>query len=228
MRHFIILSFMLLGLLSCKAPVTDSSKKAENPIKLAKYYIRYVESIKELQLEAKYFNKNDSAYPVPGGVYHSDIKLEAKNLPKEGWVHRYIKRPEMADSLYVFKYSPIEGLELKDSVIFAMYPDFKLETPKISKKVGGLLSWTGNSLGQDDGLTLIFDDASGTSYTINHVGITRGAQLEIRPEHLEVFAKGKAVLRVVHKKTVIGKIANMRIVRLTEYYRSPVELEIVD
>jgi hypothetical protein len=60
------------------------------------------------------------------------------------------------------------------------------------------------------------------------VGITRGPQLEIRPEFLEVFAKGKGVLRIVHKKTVIEKKDEQRSVKLTEYYRIPLDIEIVD
>jgi hypothetical protein len=219
---------LAFALLSCKTQISDKAKKDDSPVKIAKYYVRYIEQIKELQLEAKYINKSDSTFSMPGGVYVSDFKLEGKNLPKEGWMHRYIKRPSGCDSLYVFSYKPVADFEVKDSIIFPIYRNFKLETPKISKKNGGLVSWSGNSLMQDDGLTLVFEDAFGTSYTINHVGITRGPQLEIRPEFLEVFAKGKGVLRIVHKKTVIEKKDEQRSVKLTEYYRIPLEIEIVD
>ena len=223
-----LIFLLALALFSCKTQVTDKTKGEESPVKIAKYYIRYVEQIKELQLEAKFINKSDSTFGMPGGVFVKDFKLEGKNLPKEGWMHRYIKRPSACDSLYVFSYNPDGKNEAKDSIIFPIYHNFKLETPKISKKNGGLVSWSGNSLMQDDGLTLVFEDASGASYTINHVGITRGPQLEIRPEFLEVFAKGKGILRVVHKKTVIDKNEEKRSVRLTEYYRVPIEMEIVD
>lgn len=223
-----VIFLMAFSLFSCKTQIADKTKNEVTPVKIAKYYVRYVEQIKELQLEAKYINSNDSTFSIPGGVSVADLKMEAKNLPKEGWMHRYIKRPSGCDSLYVFSYNPGLKNEIKDSVIFPIYRNFKLETPKISKKTGGLVSWSGNSLTQDDGLTLVFEDASGVSYTINHVGITRGPQLEIRPEFLEVFAKGKGILRVVHKKTIIGKTDNQRSVRLTEYYRMPIDMEIVD
>jgi hypothetical protein len=223
-----IIFLLGLALFSCKTQTTDKPKGEESPVKIAKYYVRYVEQIKELQLEAKFINKSDSTFGIAGGVNVKDFKLETKNLPKEGWIHRYVKRPSGYDSLYVFTYNPDGKNETKDSVIFPVYQNFKLETPKISKKTGGLVSWSGSSLGQEDGLTMVFEDASGANYTINHVGITRGPQLEIRPEFLEVFAKGKGILRVVHKKTVIDKKEDKRCVRLTEYYRIPIEMEIVD
>jgi hypothetical protein len=223
-----VIFLMAFSLFSCKTQIADKTKNDVSPVKIAKYYVRYVEQIKELQLEAKYINSNDSTFSVPGGVSVADFKLEAKNLPKEGWMHRYIKRPSGCESLYVFSYNPGIKNETKDTVVFPIYKNFKLETPKISKKTGGLVSWSGSSLGQEDGLTMVFEDASGASYTINHVGITRGPQLEIRPEFLEVFAKGKGILRVVHKKTVIDKKGEKRCVRLTEYYRIPIEMEIVD
>jgi hypothetical protein len=228
MFKFYVIFLFAIVLISCKTQISDKSKSEESPVKIAKYYVRYVEQIKELQLEAKYINSNDSTFSIPGGVSVADFKLEAKNLPKEGWLHRYIKRPSGYDSLYVFSYNPGIKNETKDTVVFPIYKNFKLETPKISKKTGGLVSWSGSSLGQEDGLTMVFEDASGASYTINHVGITRGPQLEIRPEFLEVFAKGKGILRVVHKKTVIDKKGEKRCVRLTEYYRIPIEMEIVD
>ncbi len=222
--------FIIIFFSACsgKNLITAETKTTESQFNLIKYYIRYIEQSKEIQLEAKYFGKNDSAMAVKAGVFVSDVKLDAKKLPKEGWIHRYIKRPADYDSLYVFRYEAMKGQETKDSVYFRIFNDFKLETIKISKKNGGLLSWSGNALSQDEGLTLVFEDASGMSYTINHVGITRGPKLEIRPEHIEVFAKGKAILRVVHKKTEIDKKGNIRMVRLTEYYRSPIQLEITE
>jgi hypothetical protein len=229
MRNIFLFSALLVLLVSaCKTSANEAKKQEERPIKLIKYYVRYIEQSKELQVEAKFFNQNDSAFAMPGGVMVSDFKLEAKSLPKEGWMHRYIKRPSSCDSLYVFNYKSGENYERNDSVFFQKYNNFQIATPKISKKTGGLITWNGSSLTQDDGLTLVFEDAAGVSYTINHVGITRGAQLEVRPEHLEVFAKGKAILRAVHKRSLFEKRGDTRMVRLTEYYRTPKEVEIVD
>ncbi len=225
---FLFSTLLVLLISSCKTTANEAKKQEEIPIKLIKYYVRYIEQSKELQVEVKFYNQNDSAFSMPEGVMVADFKLEAKNLPKEGWMHRFIKRPSRYDSLYIFNYKSGENMERKDSVFFPIYQNFQIATPKISKKTGGLLTWDGNSLTQDDGLTLVFEDASGISYTINHVGITRGPQLEVRPEHLEVFAKGKAILRAVHKRTVIGERGNTRMIRLTEYYRTPMEVEIID
>jgi len=221
------LLFIIPFLFSCKNANT-AEKKQSSPFKMKKYYVRYIEQSKQAQFEAKFYNEKDSAIPISGGVFVSDSKLEAKNLPKEGWIHRYIKRPASFDSLFIFSVNFSKDQIFKDSVLMSVYPEFKLATPKLSKKTGGLITWKGNALGQEDGLTLVFEDKEGLNFTNNHVGITRGAQFEIRPEVLAGLKKGKVVIRAVHKRTTVDKVENTRKVVLTEYYRVPFEAEIVD
>jgi len=229
MRYiFALLSLFMLLFSACQPSASQTKKEAELSIKLVKYYVRYIEQSKELQVEAKFFNEHDSSFIVPSGVFIADTKLEGKKLPKEGWVHRHIKRPAGFDSLCVFRYNVSATVVHKDTVSFPTYPDFKLATPKISKKTGGLVTWAGTSLTQEDVFTLIFEDNLGNHYTDNHAGITRGAQLEIRPEHVAPLAKGKITIRVVHKRSTIDKVGDTRMVRLVEYYRTPIEAEIVD
>lgn len=221
------LLFIIPFIFSCKNANTVE-KKQSSPFKMIKYYVRYIEQNKQAQFEAKFYNEKDSAFPVSGGVFISDNKLEAKNLPREGWIHRHIKRPASFDSTYIFSVNFSKDQIFKDSVKMPVYPDFKLATPKLSKKTGGLITWTGNALGQEDGLTLLFEDNEGLNFTNNHVGITRGPQFEIRPEVLAGLKKGKVVIRAVHKRTTVDKSDNTRKVVLTEYYRIPFEAEIVD
>jgi hypothetical protein len=226
-----IFAFSLLFTLlfsACQPSASQNKKEEELSIKLVKYYVRYIEQSKELQVEAKFFNDNDSSFIIPSGVFVSDTKLEGKKLPKEGWVHRHVKRPAGFDSLCIFSYNISPTVQRKDTVLFPTYPDFKLATPKISKKTGGLVTWAGTSLTQEDVFTLIFEDSAGSHYTDNHAGITRGPQLEIRPEHIAPLAKGKITIRAVHKRSTIDKVGDTRMVRLVEYYRTPIEAEIVD
>ena len=228
MKKILVLSILsILFFVACKN--SNTAQKKEIPtFKMIKYYVRYIEQSKELQVEAKYYNENDSAFAMPNGVFLADFKLEAKNLPREGWMHRFIKRPAFFDSLYVFEYKYSDSYSAKDSVLFPKFDSFRLATPKISKKNGGLVTWNGAALDQEDGLTLLFEDAAGNHITNNHVGLTRGPKVEIRPDFLEALSKGKAILRVVHKKSAISKIGDTRYIKLTEYYRSPIEVEITD
>lgn len=204
-----------------------SIKETPNPIKYIKYYVRYLEAGQELQLDAKYHNDSTSIALVDG-VFVGESKLNAKEFMKQGWVHRQISRGNKPDSAYIFRYNISPTLEKQDTVYLPIYADFELATPKMSKKTGGLLAWKGKSLQQSEGLVLIFEDAEGNHFTHTHRGVTQGAQFAIRPNLIETLSKGKATLRVVHKRETRQTTAKQQILKQSEYYRKAIEFEIVD
>jgi len=111
---------------------------------------------------------------------------------------------------------------------FPTYANFQLATPSLSKKTGGLLTWEGTSFRKEDGMVLIFEDEDGTTFSVNHAGITRGTKFEIRPAFIASLKEGKGTLRIVHKTRIEEVREKTGIVKEMEYYRKPIEIEIVN
>ena len=152
--------FLIVSFGACTSNEQPENKgEPEIKINYIKYYVRYLESGEELQLDAKYHN-DSIAIAIADGVFVGEKKLTAKELPREGWMHRFVKRGETADSLIIFRYNVSSSKEVQDTVSLPIYKDFSLETPQVSKKTGGLLVWKGSPLNHSDGLVLIFEDKS--------------------------------------------------------------------
>jgi hypothetical protein len=224
----LLIVLLLSSFVACNNQKIDTTpKEIANPVKYIKYYVRYLEAGLELQLEAKYHN-DSTTIAMPEGVFVGESKINAKELPRDGWVHRQISRGTKPDSAYIFRYNISPTLEKQDTIYLPIYADFELATPTISKKTGGLLAWKGKSLQQSEGLVLIFEDSEGNNFTHTHRGITQGAQFAIRPNLIETLSKGKAILRIVHKRETRSTTAKQQILKQSEYYRKPIEFEIVD
>lgn len=217
---------MLLTLGAC-GNHAQPKDEAQLSLRYIKYYIRYLETGRELQMDAKYHN-DSAAIAMLDGVYVDDIRLTAKELPREGWMHRYVGKSGIPNATFIFRYKLSPTVERQDTVEMPIYTDFELATPKIGKKTGGLLTWKGQPLMSNDGLVLIFEDSEGNNFTHTHRGITRGTQFEIRPDFIQTLAVGKGVLNIVHKRESRSTTATQQTFRQSEYYRKPIEFEIVE
>jgi len=219
--HFFM--FLLLAA-ACQPKAEPESQKEKTAFTVDRtyYYVRYLEDSKELQAEAR-FQQDTGSLVLPDKLYFEGQAMQPKKLPKIGWEYRYHERPAKFKDCYHFSYAGAS-----DTICFPSYSNFALKTPAISLATGGLLAWEGQPLGQAESLVLLFEDSKGQSKTVNHVGLTRGSQFEIRPEHLEGLNAGPASLRLVHKSTLIQKVDGQVEVIKLEYYRKVLKIEIVD
>ncbi|WCL80471.1 hypothetical protein PPO43_10880 [Saprospira sp. CCB-QB6] len=218
--HFFM--FLILAA-ACQSKMVEVKQEEHTPFAVERtyYYVRYLENSKELQAEAR-FQQDTGNLVLADKLYFEGQVMQPKKLPKVGWEYRYHERPSKFKGCYHFSY----GGE-SDTICFPTYTNFGLKTPEVSMTSGGLIAWEGQPLGQEESLVLLFEDAKGQVKTVNHVGLTRGSQFEIRPEHLEGLNVGAASLRLVHKSTVIQKIdGQVQVIKL-EYYRKTLKIEIV-
>ena len=225
MRTQLVIYFFMCLILAaaCQSKTVEVKEVEKTPFAVDRtyYYIRYLESSKELQAEVR-FQQDTGNLVLADKLYFEGQAMQPKKLPKIGWEYRYNQRPVKFKGCYQFSY----GGE-SDTLCFPTYTNFGLKTPEVSLNIGGLIAWEGQPLGQEESLVLLFEDAKGQVKTVNHVGLTRGSQFEIRPEHLEGLNVGPASLRLVHKSTVIQKIdGQVQVIKL-EYYRKTLKIEIV-
>jgi hypothetical protein len=219
--------FFVLALISACHLDKDKSKEGAAPIQFVKYYVRYVEEIKEVQTELKFYRDQDTSLILPVLVQCNKEKMYPKKLSSEGWIYKWIKRPIDVKSQFVFQYGSDSSQMIQDTINFLYLDSLILSTPQISKKNGGLLTWKGSTLQSEDQLTILFEDTNGNHFTVNHVGITRGPQLEIRPEHVESLLVGKSTIRLVHKNNEVDKVGDKKFSKTTEFYYKPIEAQII-
>jgi hypothetical protein len=226
-QKLLLLGLLVFGISACANPQNNKKGNAEPklPIKRINYYVRYLDINKEVQMEAKFYS-DSSNFLIPEGVFVNEDKMQVKKLPKVGWQHKLIKKPAPFDSSYVFKFKHNASFEQIDSLEFKVLGNLKLATPKIKAKTGGLIQWEGPALDKEDALTLIIEDSEGNPFTINHVGLTRGAKFEIRPELIENIKAGTASLRIVYKRREQIQKEGMIIQKLMEYYFRPIKFEL--
>ena len=84
--------FFVLALISACHLDKDKSKEGAAPIQFVKYYVRYVEEIKEVQTELKFYRDQDTSLILPVLVQCNKEKMYPKKLSSEGWIYKWIKR----------------------------------------------------------------------------------------------------------------------------------------
>ncbi len=224
---FLFLIGIQLGLLACQGDIKIPEQE-ESPLKIKQinYYVRYLEEIQEIQMEAQF--RTDSAnFVLEGDVWVNGTKMRAKKLPAVGWQYKVSEKPSKFEGLYIFSFPLSTEKMQKDSLAFKVLGDLKMATPQIKKETGGLIQWTGEALTQEDALTLIFEDSNQETFSVNHVGISRGSQLEIRPELIEGLALGTASVRIVQKRREQIQQSGINILKNMEYYYKPIKVEIL-
>lgn len=226
MQKLLLFGILFLGMSACggqeNKPVEEEQKL---PIKGIKYYVRYLDVIKEVQMEAKFLS-DSSSFLIPDGVFINEEKMKVKQLPRVGWQHKLIKKPSLFDTTYIFSFNISPSQVHQDSLTFKVLDSLHLATPKVNKTTGGLIQWKGEGLGPKDALTLLIEDSEGNPFTINHVGLTRGSKLEIRPGLIQAVATGTASLRLVYKRREQLKKDGIAIDKHLEYYFRPIKFEI--
>lgn len=226
MQKLLLFGILFLGMSACggqeNGPVKEEQKL---PVKGIKYYVRYLDVIKEVQMEAKFLS-DSSSFLIPDGVFVNEDKMKVKQLPRIGWQHKLIKKPSTFDTTYVFSFNISPSQTHQDSLEFKVLGNLRLATPDIKKSTGGLIQWEGLGLDSKDALTLLIEDSQGNPFTINHVGLTRGSKLEIRPDLIQAVAPGIASLRLIYKRREQLKKDGIAIDKHVEYYFRPIKFEI--
>ena len=181
---------------------------------------------RELQAEITF--RTDSSESIAEKVRFNHEIMIPKKLPSVGLQYRIVKNAVDFDSIYTFEYTEKNGP--KTMIPLTMNPFLRpqIEKNKISKKFGGILNWRGDPLNRDDGLILIFTDAKGQTFSINHSGISRGNKFEIVREYANRLAKGTASLLITRKKTTIRQKKKQSLLICIEYYHKAIEFEVID
>lgn len=187
-------------------------------------YVRYVALQRELQADLTF--RTDSTKAIDGLVVLNDELMQFKKRPKVGLQYILNKKVLDFDRKQTFAYVEKDGSQQELSITLPEFDSLKVLSGSISHQKGGLLGWEGPTFDDKDGMVLILTDANGQTFSINHVGVTKGNTYQIQPSYAKKMALGTAKLEVTRKRTSIQqKEGNTQLLTI-EYYLLPISFEV--
>lgn len=202
-------------------PPTTPSKYAFSKINC---YVRYLAQTRELQADMTF--RTDSTKAIEGQVFLNELPMIFRKRPEVGLQYSLSKRSTKFDQKYTFGYTEKDGSNAILEIEINAFDSLKIASDGLSKSSGGLLTWQGPALGSEDGLVLIFSDAKGNTFSINHSGISKGNKFQIIPEHANRLEVGTATVLATRKKTIIKKEKEVTKMLTLEYYFAPIKFEV--
>lgn len=217
--------FLIIGFLTaCNNPNTTTNEVEPYQFSKINCYVRYMAINRQLQAEMTF--QMDSTTAIEGGVLCNEESMIFKNLPSVGSQYRLIKNGvDLADN-YTFTYNERNGTPTKLEFGMGKFENLRIASDGVSIKVGGILEWEGDVLDREDGFVLIFTDSKGSTFSINHTGLSRGTKFEILPAHSSRLAEGPATLQVARKKTLRTEENGTVKLMTIEYYLKPISFEV--
>ena len=221
----ILFGALFVGFLSGCGP-TDSPPTSPNNYAFSKIncYVRYLAQTRELQADMTF--RTDSTKAIEGQVFLNGLPMVFKKRPKVGLQYSLTKSSTKFEQKYTFSYTEKNGRLAELDIELNPFDSLKIASDGISKYGGGLLTWKGPALGSEDGLVLIFSDAKGNTFSINHSGISKGNKFEIISEHANRLEVGTATVLATRKKTIIKKENEVTKMLTLEYYSAPIKFEV--
>lgn len=187
-------------------------------------YVRYLAQTRELQADMTF--RTDSTKAIEGQVFLNDLPMIFRKRPEVGLQYSLTKSSVAFEQKYTFSYTEKDGSTAKLDIELKPFDSLKIASDGISKSNGGLLAWQGPPLGSEDGLVLIFSDAKGNTFSINHSGISKGNKFQILPEYANRLEVGPATVLTTRKKTMIKKEKETTKMLTFEYYNAPIKFEV--
>lgn len=223
----ISLLFVIVGLFAaCNNPTNPAKEPAPERYGFQKVngYVRYVQSLRELQADMTF--RTDSTKAIEGLVVLNDELMRFKRRPKVGLQYVLNKRGKDFERKQTFAYVEKDGSQQELSITLPIFDSLQMLSGTLSQKSGGLLGWNGPAFDNKDGLVLLLTDANGQTFSINHVGVTKGSSYQIPPSYAQRLAVGTAQLEATRKRTnIIQKDSSTQLLTI-EYYHLPLSFEV--
>ncbi|BDS13575.1 hypothetical protein [Aureispira anguillae] len=223
---FFLMAITISWLTACDS--TNSAPKAPDYYSFSKIncYVRYMAQNRELRADMTF--RTDSTQAIDGAVTLNSIPMVFKKRPIVGLQYQLVKNSITFDNDYTFRYIEKNGQPIDLTIQLNDFDSLRIASKTVSKTTGGLLQWNGPALGHEDGLVFILTDSKGNTFSINHVGISKGNQFEIIADHANRLALGTATIETTRKKTTIQQENGTTRMLTVEYYSKPIEFEVID
>ncbi len=220
----------ILFTLGCKS---DSKVEAPKETKhiFAKYYVRYLQTEKELKAEVSF--KEGDSLATARSIVLTDVTFEEEpmNVQNLGKTHgiRYVSRKTgLYKDQYTFNYNGDQLGSMSHAVKMNTITDFKLKDNKIDKKTGGTLIWQGKPLQKNQELILLFTDEQKKAFPLQIKGPSDKTEIKLSAKDLIGLTSGKGQLMLVKKQISQSKEDNFSKISEMEFYSNHIDIEVVD
>lgn len=224
---FYLLALLALLLTACNNPSNPAKEMAPERygFKKVNAYVRYVASQRELKADMTF--RTDSTKAIDGLVVLNDELMQFKHRPKVGLQYVIHKRVLKFDRTQTFAYVEKDGSQQELSGTLPDFDSLKILSRSISHEKGGLLGWQGPAFDDKDGLVLLLTDANGQTFSINHIGVTKGTTYQIQPSYAQRMAIGPAKIEATRKRTIINQENGNTQLLTIEHYLLPLSFEVI-
>lgn len=221
-----LLGGFALAMVACHPPTTSTSTPTDRyGFKKIDTYVRYLEARREWYAEITF--RTDSTQQLEKPVSVNGELLRPTRRPKIGLQYSGTQTAINFDREQIFSYTEKDGSQQKIEITLPAFDSAVILSQKIlSHEKGGLLGWKGASFDKEDVMVLLFTDAEGQVFSVNHNGQTSGTQYQILPEIAQRLALGPAQLDITRKRVQIHKTNGQTQWSTIEYYYRPILFEV--
>jgi len=230
MKNWSLVAFLggclLLGLLGTgcnSAPATAVSERYG--FQKINAYVRYLAARQELYGEITF--RTDSTQQLKAPVLLNETPLTFRRRPKVGLQYLLNAQVPEFDRKQTFSYQEKDGSSQTITLALPTFDEVALVSGAVlSQTKGGLLGWKGEAFDKLDGMVLLFTDAEGQTFSVNHSGKTNGTQYQILSNVVQRLALGRGQLDVTRKRIEITETNGLTQWTTIEYYLPPIFFDV--
>lgn len=220
MANYSLGLLFMLALLGWRC--AGSQAPGDGGIRRVKLYVRYLEPTGQLYAEALFERDSALGVDLGGEVRLNGLPLRGTSLPRVGYRYQSEFRPETLPDSLQFKYPmAVSGDSLFGLPMIALR-GISIPSGGFTKSKGGKVAWQSAPCTDQEALVLRITDAAGQPFTVNHVGRTRGSELDVLDLHVKTAAPGKASIALTRKLTTTARQGKTEIVAIVEYYTNEI------
>ena len=223
------LFFSLFLLLSCNSTPAPSAQTINFAPKQAHYYLRFVETSKQLYAEVSFFG-DSGAIAHPKGVFINQTEaFETRSTPNLKHSYRIARTETAPQPAYVVSYAPDllkDSLRTRDTLTLPLLPKLSPVRPVLSKKIGLAFAWEGLPLTAEDKIEISITDSKNQTLTIEQVGLDQAQNIVLQPQGLETLHEGQATIKLFLQRVHTPNPLPCRRQYITEYYPKEISINV--
>lgn len=213
------------ALSACQSSTGPTSSPERYGFKKIHAYVRYFALRRELFAELTF--QTDSTKALEGSVELNGTPMTFRPRPIVGLQYMTRHQVPQLEQRQTFTYTEKDGSTQSLELMLPAFDSIKiLSNGILSHTTGGLIGWEGAVFDKQDGLVLVFTDAEGQTFSVNHNGQTNGTQYPLSESVVQRLALGQGRLDIIRKRINITKTDSCSTWTTIEYYTHPIVFDI--
>ncbi|HMQ47542.1 MAG TPA: hypothetical protein PKA00_09285 [Saprospiraceae bacterium] len=224
---FCLLLFASLFIQSCQ-----SESKAKEQHLFIEYFVRYLETERELKANATFLKGDTLQTAKPktflGGIQFQGNDMVLKNVSNDVARYTLIQNGVNFYQPLTFNYLDDDGAAQDFSIAMGKPGPFQFYKNRIVKKEGIQMLIENGDLTEDESLVVFFTDKDYKAAILNLRGPHQGNEYYFTPNQVTGLTPGLNEVYLVKKKHLVQKSEKQTVVADIEFYTNPGKVEILE